>query len=126
MDDYRGNIPSYCREGIGTQNLAGDIDLCPVESGSCPGCDESGGRGDDKEQEENALTKGQAMWNIEWEQETDGRWIAEIPDISGVMAYGTTKDEALRNVEILALKILTERLERGEEVQGIHDLFHTV
>ena len=66
------------------------------------------------------------MWNIEWEKGTDGRWIAEIPDISGVMAYGTTKDEALRNVEILALKILTERLERGEEVQGIHDLFHTV
>ena len=44
------------------------------------------------------------MWNIEWEQEADGRWIAEIPDISGVMAYGRTKDEALRNVEILALK----------------------
>ncbi|MHB1926478.1 MAG: type II toxin-antitoxin system HicB family antitoxin [Leptospirillum sp.] len=66
------------------------------------------------------------MWNVEWEQETDGRWIAEIPDISGVMAYGTTKDEALRNVEILALKILTERLERGEEVKGIRDLFHTV
>ena len=66
------------------------------------------------------------MWNIEWEQETDGRWIAEIPDISGVMAYGTTKNEALRNVEILALKILTERLERGEEVKGIHDLFHTI
>lgn len=66
------------------------------------------------------------MWNVEWEKETDGRWIAEIPDISGVMAYGTTKDEALRNVEILALKVLTERLERGEEVQGIHDLFHPV
>jgi len=66
------------------------------------------------------------MWDVEWEQETDGRWIAEIPDISGVMAYGTTKDEALRNVEILALKILTERLERGEEVKGIHDLFHPV
>ena len=66
------------------------------------------------------------MWGVEWEQETDGRWIAEIPDISGVMAYGTTKDEALRNAEILALKILAERLERGEEVQGIHDLFHAV
>ncbi len=66
------------------------------------------------------------MWNVEWEQETDGRWIAEIPDIPGVMAYGTTRDEALRNVEILALKVLTERLERGEEVMGINALFHAV
>ena len=39
---------------------------------------------------------------------------------------GRQSNEALRNVEFLALKILTERLERGEEVKGIHDLFHTV
>ncbi len=66
------------------------------------------------------------MWNVEWEQETDGRWIAEIPLIPGIMAYGFTKDEALRKVEILALKVLAERLERGEEVREIHGLFHAV
>ena len=66
------------------------------------------------------------MWNVEWEQETDGRWIAEIPLIPGRMAYGFTKDEALRKVEILALKVLAERLERGEEVREIHGLFHAV
>ena len=66
------------------------------------------------------------MWNVEWEQETDGRWIAETPLIPGVMAYGFTKDEALRKVEILALKVLAERLERGEEVREIHGLFHAV
>lgn len=66
------------------------------------------------------------MWNVEWEQETDGRWIAEIPLIPGVMAYGSTKDEALRKVEILALKVLAERLERGEEIREIHGLFHAV
>jgi predicted RNase H-like HicB family nuclease len=66
------------------------------------------------------------MWNVEWEQETDGRWIAEIPLIPGVMAYGSTKEEALRKVEILALKVLAERLERGEEVLEIHGMFHAV
>jgi predicted RNase H-like HicB family nuclease len=69
---------------------------------------------------------GGIMWNVEWEQETDGRWIAEIPIIPGVMAYGTTKEEAIRSVEILALKVLAERLERGEDVREIHSLFHAV
>ena len=66
------------------------------------------------------------MWNVEWEQEIDGRWIAEIPVIPGVMAYGTTKEEAIRRVEILALKVLAERLEHGEEIREIHSLFHAV
>ena len=65
------------------------------------------------------------MWNVEWEQETDGRWIAEIPVIPGAMTYGATKEEAIRNVEILALKVLADRLEKGEEVHEIHGLFHT-
>lgn len=66
------------------------------------------------------------MWGVEWEQETDGRWIAEIPDISGVMAYGTTKEEAILNVEVLALRVMTECLERGEEVRELRGLFHAV
>ena len=51
---------------------------------------------------------------IETEQETDGRWIAEAPELPGVMAYGVTRDDAMRNVEVLALRVLAERLENGE------------
>ena len=46
---------------------------------------------------------------IETEQETDGRWIAEVPDIPGVMAYGETREEAIRRVESLAQQVLAER-----------------
>lgn len=48
--------------------------------------------------------------NIEVEREDDGRWIAEIPDLSGVMTYGYTKKEAVSKVEALALRVLAERL----------------
>ncbi len=51
---------------------------------------------------------------IETEREDDGRWIAEIPELPGVMAYGPTEDEARRDAEILALRVLAERLEAGE------------
>ena len=51
---------------------------------------------------------------VELEQEEDGRWIAEIPALAGVMAYGTTRDEALRAAEALALRVLADRLEHGE------------
>jgi predicted RNase H-like HicB family nuclease len=51
---------------------------------------------------------------IETELEDDGRWIAEVPELPGVMAYGATEDEARRDAEILALRVLAERLESGE------------
>lgn len=51
---------------------------------------------------------------IEYEQEDDGRWIAEIPELSGVLAYGSTAEEAARKAEILALRVLAERLEHNE------------
>ena len=51
---------------------------------------------------------------IETEQEDDGRWIAEIPELSGVLAYGATRDEAMARAEILALRVLAEQLEHGE------------
>ena len=51
---------------------------------------------------------------VELEQEEDGRWIAEIPDMPGVMAFGETRDEALRAVDALALRVLADRLEHGE------------
>jgi predicted RNase H-like HicB family nuclease len=52
--------------------------------------------------------------NIEIEREDDGRWIAEIPQLPGVLAYGANPDEASARVEILALRVLAERLEHGE------------
>jgi predicted RNase H-like HicB family nuclease len=50
---------------------------------------------------------------IELEQEDDGRWIAEVPQLPGVLAYGMTSDEAASKAEILALRVLAERLEHG-------------
>ena len=52
--------------------------------------------------------------SIETELEDDGRWIAEVPQLPGVLAYGTTADEASARAEILALRVLAERLEHGE------------
>ena len=51
---------------------------------------------------------------VELEQEEDGRWIAGIPSLPGVMAYGLTRNDALRAVEALALRVLADRLEHGE------------
>lgn len=52
--------------------------------------------------------------SIECEREEDGRWLAEVPELPGVLAYGTTADEAMGKAEALALRILAERLEVGE------------
>lgn len=53
-------------------------------------------------------------YNIEYEREEDGRWIAEVPTLPGVMAYGTTAAEAMTKAEALALRVLAERLEMAE------------
>jgi predicted RNase H-like HicB family nuclease len=53
-------------------------------------------------------------YNIEYELEEDGRWIAEVPNLPGVLAYGITADEAMRKAEALALRVLAERLEIAE------------
>ncbi len=46
---------------------------------------------------------------IEVEQEDDGRWLAEVPDIPGVLAYGDTREEAIERVQALSLRVLAER-----------------
>ena len=53
---------------------------------------------------------------IELEREEDGRWIAEIPVLPGVMAYGASRQEAIAQVQALALRVMADRLEHGEEV----------
>ena len=53
-------------------------------------------------------------YTIEHEREEDGRWIAEVPELAGVLAYGATRDEAMLKAEALALRVLAERLENNE------------
>ena len=52
--------------------------------------------------------------DIDIEREEDGRWIAEIPDLPGVMSYGQSREEAISKVQALALRVLADRLEHGE------------
>jgi predicted RNase H-like HicB family nuclease len=62
------------------------------------------------------LSSGVPMttYKIEIERENDGRWIAEIPDLPGAMAYGETRDQAIARVEVLALRVVADRIEAGE------------
>jgi predicted RNase H-like HicB family nuclease len=52
--------------------------------------------------------------SIETEQESDGRWLAEVPQLPGVLAYGATREEAVSRAQVLALRVLAERLEHSE------------
>ena len=61
--------------------------------------------------------------NIEVEREEDGRWIAEIPDLPGVMIYGPSRAEAISKVKALALRVLADRLEHGETVPELREVF---
>ena len=63
------------------------------------------------------------MLQIEFEREDDGRWVAEIPILPGVMAYGASQKEARDKVEALALRTLADRLEHGEDVPELGGLF---
>ena len=59
---------------------------------------------------------------VELEQEEDGRWIGEVPDLPGVLAYGTTPDEARSRVQALALRVVADRLEHGEAGPQLLDI----
>ncbi len=52
--------------------------------------------------------------SIECERETDDRWLAEVPELPGVLVYGTNANEAMAKAEVLALRVLAERIEAGE------------
>jgi len=60
---------------------------------------------------------------IEIEREEDSRWIAEVPELPGVMGYGSTREEAVSHVEALALRVLADRLEHGEAIPELQELF---
>ncbi len=56
--------------------------------------------------------------SIETEQEEDGRWLGEVPELPGVLAYGQSRQEAIIRVQVLALRVLADRIEHGEH---LHD-----
>ncbi len=62
-------------------------------------------------------------FTVETEQEADGRWIAEVPQIPGAMSYGSTREEAVARVEALGLRVLAERIEQGESSPEIQQVF---
>ncbi|MHB8472185.1 MAG: type II toxin-antitoxin system HicB family antitoxin [Gammaproteobacteria bacterium] len=53
-------------------------------------------------------------FSIEYQREEDGRWLAEVPQLPGVLAYGASPEEAMVKAEVLALRVLAERLEHNE------------
>lgn len=60
---------------------------------------------------------------VEIEREEDGRWIAEVPELPGVLAYGQSREEAIARAQALALRVIAERLEQGETAPGIESVF---
>jgi predicted RNase H-like HicB family nuclease len=62
-------------------------------------------------------------FKVETEREEDGRWIAEVPALPGVMAYDQTRERAIAKAEALALRVLAERLEHGEPTPELDGLF---
>ena len=63
------------------------------------------------------------MLKVEVEREDDGRWLAEVVDLPGVLAYGATRKEAIDRAQALSLRVLADRLEHGEVVPQMGDVF---
>jgi predicted RNase H-like HicB family nuclease len=60
---------------------------------------------------------------IEVEQEEDGRWIAEVPELPGVLSYGQTRQEAIERAQALSLRVLADRLDHGEPIPQMDSVF---
>ena len=61
--------------------------------------------------------------NIEIEREDDGRWIAEVPELTGVLAYGQSRQEAIGRIQALCLRVLADRLDHGESIPQMDSVF---
>jgi predicted RNase H-like HicB family nuclease len=66
------------------------------------------------------------MIRIEVELEVDGRWLAEVLELPGVLAYGASKQEAIERAQALSLRVLADRLEHGENVPQMGDVFAVI
>lgn len=62
-------------------------------------------------------------FTVEIEREDDGRWIGEVTDLPGVLAYGASRDEAVSKAKALAFRVLADRLEHGEDIPEIQGVF---
>jgi predicted RNase H-like HicB family nuclease len=60
---------------------------------------------------------------VEVEQEDDGRWIAEVPELPGVLTYGQTRQEVIDRVQALSLRVLADRLDHGESILQLRNVF---
>lgn len=63
------------------------------------------------------------MLRVETEREDDGRWIAEVVELPGVLAYGDSREEAVERAKALSLRVMADRLEHGEEIPEMGDVF---
>jgi predicted RNase H-like HicB family nuclease len=61
-------------------------------------------------------------FTVEHEQEDDGRWLAEVLELPGVLAYGNTAHQAISRVQALALRVLADRIEHGENASDLLDI----
>ena len=62
-------------------------------------------------------------FTVEIEREDDGRWIGEVVDLPGVLAYGLNRDEAVAKAKALAFRVLADRIEHGEDIPEIRGVF---
>ena len=60
---------------------------------------------------------------VDLDREEDGRWVAEVSELPGVLAYGQTEDDAIAKVKALALRVLADRIEYGESLPEMDGLF---
>ena len=63
--------------------------------------------------------QAEMKFTLEYEQEEDGRWLAEVVELPGVLAYGKSPDEAVAHAQALALRVVADRLENGESIPAL-------
>lgn len=63
------------------------------------------------------------MLQLQTDREKDGRWIAEVVELPGVLAYGASRDEAIERAKALSLQVMADRLEHGESIPEMGDVF---
>jgi predicted RNase H-like HicB family nuclease len=65
----------------------------------------------------------EGLLRVEVDQDDDARWLAEVVDLPGVLAYGASRQQALAKAEALALRVIADRLEHGERAPALNNLF---
>lgn len=65
------------------------------------------------------VLRGRVEFHIEVEREEDGRWLADVPELSGVMAYGKTEEEAKANAQALALRVIADKIQQQKKAESV-------